>query len=550
MSMGLFKFDNLSIFIGVFIVFFSALAVLYSSGFMRGRKGLIRYYSYLILVMFASLGAVFSNHLILFMVFWGFLGLLLYLLIDFGEKETTARTAKKALIIIGGTDALMLLGLALLFRISGSLRMDDINIAVYSRMSFYAYLCFAAAAFAKAGAMPFHTWVPDASQDSPVPVAAYLPASLDKLLGIYFLYRVTIDIFRASALVNGFLMLAGSVTIIAAVMMALIQHDLKRLLGYHAVSQVGYMVLGLGTGNPIGIAGGLFHMLNHAIYKSCLFFSGGAVEKKAGTTELDKLGGMAKIMPLTFITFLIASFAISGVPPFSGFASKWMVYQGIIESGRQGGRLWVLWLVCAMFGSALTLASFMKLIHAVFLGQQSKELKSRGWVKGEIGPAITIPSVILAGLCVIFGVFAYQVPLKLFIFPSLGSIPAFSGIWDAGLATALIIAAIMLGFMVYLLGQKAKLSRAPMFVGGEVLEYQPDMRVSGTGFYNTIREIGILKFIYGMAEKKMFDIYEVGAKATFGLNGILRYMHNGVLLTYLAWCLLGGAIMLYILLGK
>src|SRR4030042_5389712 len=120
-------------------------------------------------------------------------------------------------------------------------------------------------------------------------------------------------------------------------MMSLIQHDLKRLLGYHAVSQVGYMVLGIGTGNPIGIAGGLFHMLNHAIYKSCLFLSGGSVEKKAGTTELDKLGGFAKIMPITFVTFVIASLAISGVPPFNGFASKWMIYQGIIEIGKNGG---------------------------------------------------------------------------------------------------------------------------------------------------------------------------------------------------------------------
>lgn len=171
---------------------------------------------------------------------------------------------------------------------------------------------------------------------------------------------------------NTVLMITGSITIVAAVMMALIQHDLKKLLGYHAVSQVGYMVLGIGTGNPLGIAGGLFHMVNNAIYKSCLFLSGGAVEKRTGTTNLEKLGGFAKIMPISFVTFLIASLAISGVPPLNGFASKWLIYQGIIETVRNGGYLWVLWLVAAMFGSALTLASFMKLTHAVFLGQPSK----------------------------------------------------------------------------------------------------------------------------------------------------------------------------------
>ena len=112
--------------------------------------------------------------------------------------------------------------------------------------------------------MPFHTWVPDAAEDAPIPVVAFLPASLDKLLGIYFLARITLDMFVMDLGMNTFLMAIGSFTIVAAVMMALIQHDLKRLLGYHAVSQVGYMVLGIGTGNPIGIAGGLFHMLNRS----------------------------------------------------------------------------------------------------------------------------------------------------------------------------------------------------------------------------------------------------------------------------------------------
>ena len=149
------------------------------------------------------------------------------------------------------------------------------------------------------------------------------------------------------------LLITGAVTIIYAVMVALVQHDLKRLLGYHAVSQVGYMVLGIGTGNPIGIAGGLFHMVNHAIYKSCLFLSAGAVEKRAHTTDLSKLGGLSKYMPITFVSFLIASLAISGIPPLNGFFSKWMIYQGIIATATNKNPLWIIWLVCAMFGLSL-----------------------------------------------------------------------------------------------------------------------------------------------------------------------------------------------------
>ncbi|MGB2600822.1 MAG: proton-conducting transporter membrane subunit, partial [Candidatus Omnitrophota bacterium] len=281
LSAEFFRFDNLSIFVGIFVSIFSLLIILYSFGFMRGRKGLVRYYLYMLMTLAASLGAVFANNLLLFIVFWGFLGLLLYLLIGFGQKKNTAYTAKKTFIIIGGTDAFMLLGLALVWKLAGSLEMDKISIALTSKTAVAAYVCLAIGAFAKAGAMPVHTWVPDTAEDAPTPVSAFLPASLDKLLGIYFLIRLTLDMFKMDLAMNTVLMAIGSFTIVAAVMMALVQHDLKRLLGYHAVSQVGYMILGIGTGNPIGIAGGLFHMLNNAIYKSCLFLSGGAVEKKA-----------------------------------------------------------------------------------------------------------------------------------------------------------------------------------------------------------------------------------------------------------------------------
>ncbi|MFQ5951935.1 MAG: NADH-quinone oxidoreductase subunit L [Candidatus Omnitrophota bacterium] len=549
LSAEFFRFDNLSVFVGIFVVIFSLLIILYSAGFMRGRKGLVRYYSYILLTLAGSLGAVFSNNLVLFLVFWGFLGLTLYLLIGFEDKENTQATAKKTLVIIGGSDALILLGLALIWRLTGTLEMDKMNIALSSKKAILAYLCFAAGAFAKAGAMPLHTWVPDTAEDAPTPVTAFLPASLDKLLGIYFLARISLDMFQMNNAMNTFLMFIGSLTVIAAVMMALIQHDFKRLLGYHAVSQVGYMVLGIGTGNPIGIAGGVFHMLNHAIYKSCLFLSAGAVEKRSGTTNLEKLGGFAKIMPVTFTTFLIAAFAISGVPPFNGFASKWMVYQGIIETGKTGGHHWIIWLVAAFFGSALTLASFMKLIHTVFLGQPSKEIRAAGHEPKETGPTMWIPTVILASLCVIFGVFAYWVPLKIFVFPSLGiAEPKFSGIWSSGTAAALLLLAIAIGYIIYFAGSAIKTRTAEPFVGGEILGKQPGMRVSGVGFYNTIKEINILGAIYKLAEKRAFDIYDVGAKITFGFTRVFRYLHNGILPTYLAWCLLGMIILFYFIL--
>lgn len=548
----LLRFDSLSMFVGGFVCFFFLLVIIYSVGHMKGRKGLFRYYLYTILTFVVTLGAVFANNLLLLLVFWGFLGLLLYLLITFGKTERTPATAKKAFIIIGGTDALMLLGLTLLWKITdvGSftglikLNMDQLSVPMVGTLSIVAYLCLAAGALAKAGAMPFHTWVPDTAEDAPVPVTAFLPASLDKLLGIYFLFRITIEVFQITGGMNTFLMALGSFTIVAAVMMALVQHNLKRLLGYHAVSQVGYMILGIGTGNPIGIAGALFHMLNNAIYKSSLFLAAGAVEKRSGTSNLSKLGGYVKVMPFTFAAFLIASLAISGVPPFNGFASKWLLYQGVIETGKSGGDLWIIWLVAAMFGSALTLASFMKLTHAVFLGQKSTERKDTG---SKTGLSVLIPLSVLSLLCIAFGVFANRLPIQMFINPAVGEEVTATGIWNSGLATIMILIGLGIGFVIYLAGSLRKARTTEIFVGGETVKDIPEMRVSGVDFYRTVKEYEPLKIIYQAAEKKHFDIYEIGDRIVSCFSRFFGSLHNGLLPRYITWCLAGVVVLIYIL---
>ena len=334
------------------------------------------------------------------------------------------------------------------------------------------------------------------------------------------------------------LLVVGAITIIAAVMMALIQHDLKRLLGYHAVSQVGYMLLGIGTGTAIGIAGGLFHMLNHAIYKSCLFLCGGAVEHKTGTTNLDKLGGLAKVMPITFVTCLVGALSISGVPPFNGFVSKWMVYQGVIELGRQGDKLWIIWLTAAMFGSALTLASFMKLIHATFLGQRANNQASKR--PNEVHWTMWLPMVVLAGLCIIFGVFAYRTALSKFILPAVPNV-SFIGFWQPGLVMFLIILGLIIGGIIYLLGRPKAVREDTPFMGGEII---PEAhRVTGVDFYQTIQEMTLFKAIYKKTEAKLFDIYDQGKRGIFFFTKKLQALHSGILPLYLIWCLLGMVIL-------
>jgi formate hydrogenlyase subunit 3/multisubunit Na+/H+ antiporter MnhD subunit len=526
---------------------------------MRGKAHLFQYYLWIILTAITSIGAVLANNLILLLVLWGFLGFTLYMLINMGGKDSD-KAAKKTFIIVGGSDGLMLLGIAIIYYLTGTFQMDKIKISLTTNsylLPTIAYLCLAIASFAKAGAMPFHSWIPDCAESAPVPAVAFLPASLDKLLGIYLLARISLNLFVMTQAMNIFLMLIGAFTIVAAVMMALVQHNLKRLLGYHAVSQVGYMVLGIGTGNPIGIAGGIFHMLNHSIYKSCLFLTGGNVESQTKTSELDRLGGLAKAMPITYVSALIASLSISGVPPFNGFISKWMVYQGLISLlATRYSLLVILCLVAAMIGSSLTLASFMKLIHATFLGQRHLNTSNTLTPKHpkEVHWTMWLPCLILAGICVLFGVFAYPVPLRYFILPSLTPrywllTTDFLGFWSPGLATILIIVGLILGLIVLKLS-KLKLSfrQDSPFVGGETAVLG-ESRVSGTEFYNTIREINILGKIYRLAEEKFFDIYDQGQRLVFKVTGFLRYLHNGILPTYMVWCLLGMLVLFFWFLG-
>ncbi len=337
------------------------------------------------------------------------------------------------------------------------------------------------------------------------------------------------------------------------------------------------MVLGIGTGIPVAIAGGIFHMLNNAIYKSSLFLGGGSVEQRMKTTDLDRLGGLAKVMPVTFITFFIAALSISGVPPFNGFFSKWMVYQGVVELGKFGGagNLWILWLLAAMFGSALTLASFMKLVHATFLGTSSgSPPKDTYSSPKEVGLSMTIPMVILASLCVIFGIFAYHLPLRLFILASVPGIPPpaeWMGWWQPGLTTGLIIVGIIIGAIIYLSSKVRWFRESPSYIGGE--EVSPEMKVSGVDFYDTVRNFSGLSKIYEAAEKKKLDFYDWGMVVCRAAAYILQLLdraidyiwrglaylavlggkrasllHSGILHTYLAWYLVGLILLLLIFL--
>ena len=538
---------KLGSFILMFAMGFGLLITVYSLRSMAGSERLNEYYGAILLTIGGSAGILLSDNLLFLLIFWEIVTVSLYLLITTGGRNSNF-AATKSFAMIGASDAAFLLGVLIVWRLSGTLVISQISLATSGTLAIIAFLLLLTAAITKAGSMPLHTWLPTSGQYAPSSVMALLPAAIDKLLGIYLLVLIVRELFiLKSTGLSILLAVIGTGTIVIAVMIAMVQHNLKRLLSYHAISQVGYMVLGIATMTPVGIAGGVFHMLNHAIYKCCLFLCGGAVEQATGTAELDRLGGLGRKMSITFTACLIASLSISGVPPFNGFASKWMVYQGVIQMGTEhaggAGGLWPIWLACAMFGSALTLASFVKLIHSIFLSRLPDDLtetKEVSWLQ-------TGPMVILAGLCVLFGVF-YTVPLKTFIYPALGieGDAEILSTWGSGLATILILVGIGVGvLMVFIGGLFARKVRiVPTWTCGEK-QANDDMIIPGTHFYKTVSSMGGLRQLYSGQEKGYFDPYDQSGKVGLAVTNFLKWLHCGVLPVYLTWVTLGLLIVLF-----
>jgi len=495
---------HFSAFIVLAVSFFGLLITLYSLKFIKNNVR--KFYAYILISVSFVNGAVLASNLVALLFFWEGLLLTLYGLIAIGKKQACLsgrqafKTATKAFVIVGVSDLCMMVGIILTGYLAKTLEIGQIRLGLEG-LGGLAFVLLVIGAISKAGSMPFHTWIPDAAIDAPLPFMALFPAALEKLLGIYFLSRITLDMFALNpgSPLSTAIMAVGAATILLAVMMALIQKDYKRLLSYHAISQVGYMVLGIGTCLPAGIIGGLFHMLNHTLYKCGLFFTGGAVEKEAGTTDLERLGGLRFKMPVTFFCYLITAASISGVPPFNGFFSKELIYDASLERGK-------IFYLAAIIGSFFTAASFLKLGHAAFLGKTPKEHKG---VK-EAPLSMLIPMVILAFTCIVFGVFNY-LPINNFIQPILGKEVA--GKSFAGLPSNHVLIFI-----------------TALVLIAAFLHHFIAARISGSGLKaaDHIHYASVLFPIYRWAEKGYFDPYKLGIRFIRKIAGLLWLVDRGI----------------------
>jgi NADH-quinone oxidoreductase subunit L len=306
------------------------------------------------------------------------------------------------------------------------------------------------------------------------------------------------------------------------------------------------MVLGIGTMAPIGIVGGLFHMINNALYKSCLFLTAGSVERQAGGTDLEKLGGLRNKMPVTFICFAITAVSISGLPPFNGFFSKELIYDAALERG-------VIFYLACLLGSFFTFASFLKLGHAAFLGKISEDNRK----VREAPLAMLAPMIIIAAICVIFGV-ANFIPLKIFIQPILGAHRLegkdFSGLPKNMMLVIATIVVLAMALLNHLYGVRKT--------------------HTGLGAVDHIYHAPVLSGIYRLAERGYSDPYNIGlviariisyivwgldrfidwlynifvVKLAFAFSWAARKSHSGNYSHYIAWSLLAAAFIVIVLL--
>ncbi|MCX6559808.1 MAG: NADH-quinone oxidoreductase subunit M [Candidatus Aminicenantes bacterium] len=391
--------DGFSLFLLTVIALVSACVGLYSISYMEHYGSKANYYALLLMMIVGMNGLVLVTDLFQIYIFMEVAAVASYALVAFGREHAELEAAFKYLMLSVVASAAVLLAIALLFGLTGSLsfaavgeglrRLDDkIAAGIASALFLLGFGL-------KAALVPFHAWLPDAHPSAPAPISAILSGLLIKVSGVYAMTRVFFHVFGLTPALSEVLMWLGAVSIVVAALLALAQKDMKRMLAYSSISQVGYVVLGLGIGTPLGIAGGLFHLLNHAVAKSLLFLNSGSVQQATGTRDLDEMGGLAKRMPITATTNLIGSLSISGVPPLGGFWSKLLIIMALVQA-RQPALA-----VIAVLASVLTLWYYLIIQRKAFFGK----LNAR-WAEVKEAPFwMSAATVILAVLCLALGLF-------------------------------------------------------------------------------------------------------------------------------------------------
>ncbi len=399
-----FKIDGLSQLMLLIVTGVGTAIHIFSWGYMHEDRSVSRYFASLSLFCFSMLGIVLANNLMMMFIFWELVGVSSYLLIGYWfEKASAADAAKKAFLTNRIGDFGFMLGILMVWGILGTMSFDGIaaalarNPAALGTMGTVAGLLIFCGAMGKSAQFPLHVWLPDA-MEGPTPVSALIHAATMVAAGVFLLCRVFV-VFTPDALtVIGWI---GAITALIAALMAVQQNDIKRILAYSTLSQLGYMVMAVGTGGVVlgqGPSAAMYHLTTHAFFKAMLFLGAGSVIHACHhEQDIWRMGGLKKKMPVTYWTFLIGTLALAGVPPFSGFYSKDAILAAALEANKG-------WFVIAALVALLTTFYMSRLFIVAFLGKPRSESAEHAHESPGIMSfpliALAIPSV-LAG---VFGV--------------------------------------------------------------------------------------------------------------------------------------------------
>lgn len=363
------------------------LAVFYSFTYISQYTSENYFYALFCLMVAGMNGVVLSGDLFNIYVFLEISAISSYALVAFGVEREQLEATFKYQVLGGLASLLILLGIGFIYWKAKTLNLADIKVALGSAPEKTHYLLVQMLLLSgfglKAAIIPFHAWLPDAHSSAPSPISAMLSGVLIKAAGIYVILRLFFNMFIISEEVAILITTLGALSMAVGVFLAIGQWDIKRLLAYHSISQMGYVVMSVGVGMiliarntkpevaSLAIAGGLFHLINHAAFKSLLFLNAGAIEYRIGTRNLQEMGGLSQLMPATSSTSFVASMAISGIPPFNGFFSKLIIIIAAIMA-----KFYLLALI-AVIVSIITLASFMKFQRYAFYNKEvQKDEKS------------------------------------------------------------------------------------------------------------------------------------------------------------------------------
>jgi multicomponent Na+:H+ antiporter subunit D len=406
--------DGFSVIMLCIINLIGFIALIYSLSYIRKYTAEANYYALFCLIIAGMNGVVLSGDLFNLFVFLEVSVISSYALVAFGVGKTELEASFKYQVLGGLASMLILLAIGLIYWKTKTLNMADVRHVMESGYSkpFYMFVqVLLISGFGlKAAIIPFHAWLPDAHSSAPSPISAMLSGVLIKAVGIYVLVRLFFNMFVFSQEIAVVLTALGAVSMVVGALVALMQWDLKRLLAYSSISQIGYVVMAFGMGMilivkgenltiaALAIGGGLYHLINHAVFKGLLFLNAGALEHRLDTRDLKKMGGLSSVMPVTSSTSFMASMSISGIPPFNGFFSKLIIIIAAIN-----GKFYLL-AALAVLVSIVTLAYFLKFQRFAFFNKTPDSALSH--IK-EVPFPMSFSMVFLALLCLILSLLAF-----------------------------------------------------------------------------------------------------------------------------------------------